>query len=166
VGGIGQHRLNKNVKHARLDVKLREVGLAAPGQQRMHSFATGSCQGVGRHGQPTGLVERNTKIIVLRLPCNLTATIQQLEATRHASAGPSEHNDASLVRGQVDFHIKNSAKDREYIQQPLHLHRIRADQRDIVGVHDVRDTQTAQDWRCTTELQLDHVMQQLNEKAK
>jgi hypothetical protein len=46
VGGIGQHRLNKNVKHSRLDVKLREVGLAAPGQQRMHSFATGSCQGV------------------------------------------------------------------------------------------------------------------------
>jgi hypothetical protein len=73
----------------------------------MHSFATGSCQGVGRHSQPTGLVERNTKIIVLRLPCNLTATIQQPEATRHASARPSEHNNASLVRGQVDFHIKN-----------------------------------------------------------
>jgi hypothetical protein len=132
----------------------------------MHSFATCSCQGVSRHGQPTGLVERNTEIIVLRLPCNLTATIQQPEATRHASAGPSEHNDASLVRGQVDFRIKNSAKDREYIQQLLHLHRIGADQCDIIGVHDVGDTQTAQDRPCTRELQVDHVMQQLNEKAK
>jgi hypothetical protein len=132
----------------------------------MHSFATGSCQGVGRPSQPTGLVERNTKIIVLRLLGNLTAAIQQPEATGHASAGPPEHNDASLVRGQVDFHIKNSAEDRKHIQQLLHLHRIRADQCDIVGVHDVGDTQAAQDRPCTRELQLDHVMQQLNEKAK
>jgi hypothetical protein len=87
----------------------------------MHSFATCSCQGVGRNSQPTGLVERNTKIIVLRLPCNLTATIHQPETTRHVSAGPPEHNDASLVRSQVDFHIKNSAKDTQHIQQLLHL---------------------------------------------
>jgi hypothetical protein len=70
------------------------------------------------------------------------------------------------VRSQVDFHIKNSAKGREHIHQLLHLHRIRADQRDVVGIHDVGDTQAAQDWPCTRELQLDHVMQQLNEKAK
>jgi hypothetical protein len=79
----------------------------------MHSFATCSCQSVGCNSQPTGLVERNTKIIVLRLLCNLTATIQQPETTRHASARPPEHNDASLVRSQVDFHIKNSEIDRK-----------------------------------------------------
>jgi hypothetical protein len=64
----------------------------------MHSFATGSCQGAGRNSQPTGLVERNTKIIVLRLPCNLTATIHQPETTRHVMRGNARWRSRGLLQ--------------------------------------------------------------------
>jgi hypothetical protein len=70
------------------------------------------------------------------------------------------------VRGQVDLHVKNSAEHIKDVQNLLHLRRARADEGDIISIHDVWDTEAIQDRACTWQLQPDHVMQQFYEQAK
>jgi hypothetical protein len=74
------------------------------------------------------------------------------------SARSPKHHNAGFVRSQVDFHIEKPAEYVEDVQKLLRLGWVRADQRDVISVHNVRDPEIAQDRACAWELQLDQIM--------
>jgi hypothetical protein len=106
------------------------------------------------------------QVHVLGLPGNLTTPVHKAETPRKWHALGLEAHNTGFVRGQVNLHVKQLAKHIQHVQQLLSLLGVRAEQRHIVSIQDVRDAEPAENGARTRKLQLDEVMQQLNKEPK